>query len=120
MTTSIRFEDFELDAGNRRLLRGSEPVELNGRYFDALALMVGEPGRLVTKDRFMDEVWRGVPVTDEALTQCIRTLRKQLGDNAAAPRFANGLTAELPFHPIPRSTATVSHSGNPDDSQSTV
>jgi hypothetical protein len=49
--------------------------------------MVSEPGRLVSKDRFMDEVWRGIPVTDEALTQCIRSLRKQLGDDAARPRF---------------------------------
>src|SRR3954469_16952178 len=85
--TSVRFEDFELDAGNRQLRRGSEAVDLKGRYFDALALLVGEPGRLVTKDRFMDEVWRGVPVTDEALTQCIRTLRRQLGDDASRPRF---------------------------------
>jgi hypothetical protein len=28
-----------------------------------------------------------VPVTDEALTQCIKTLRRQLGDSAAIPRF---------------------------------
>lgn len=83
----VRFEGFELDPADRQLRRGGEPVELNGRYFDALALMVREPGRLVTKDRFMDEVWRGVPVTDEALTQCIRTLRRQLGDDAARPRF---------------------------------
>jgi len=48
---------------------------------------VTEQGRLVTKDRFLDEVWRGVPVTDEALTQCIRTLRRQLGDDASRPRF---------------------------------
>ena len=65
--------------------RGGEPVELNGRYFDALALLVGEAGKLVSKDRFLDEVWRGVPVTDEALTQCIKTLRRQLGDDAAQP-----------------------------------
>jgi Transcriptional regulatory protein, C terminal len=32
-------------------------------------------------------VWRGIPVTDEALTQCIRTLRRQLGDDVARPRF---------------------------------
>jgi hypothetical protein len=85
--TSVRFEEFELDRDNRQLRRGNEPVDLNGRYFDALALMVHEPGRLVTKERFMEEVWRGVPVTDEALTQCIRTLRRQLGDDAARPRF---------------------------------
>ena len=83
----IRFEGFELDPANRQLRRGGEPVELNGRYFDALALMVREAGRLVTKDRFLGEVWRGVPVTDEALTQCIKTLRRQLGDDAARPRF---------------------------------
>ena len=84
---SIHFSGFELDPADRQLRRGGAPVELNGRYFDALALMVREPGRLVTKDRFMDEVWRGIPVTDEALTQCIRTLRRQLGDDAARPRF---------------------------------
>ena len=63
--------------------RGDEPVELNARYFDALALLVREAGKLVSKDRFLDEVWRGVPVTDEALTQCIKTLRRQLGDQVA-------------------------------------
>lgn len=84
---TICFEEFELDPADRRLRRGGEPVELNGRYFDALALLVREPGRLISKDRFMGEVWRGVPVTDEALTQCIKTLRRQLGDDAARPRF---------------------------------
>jgi hypothetical protein len=62
-------------------------MELSARYFDALALLLAEPGRLVSKDRFMAEVWRGIPVTDEALTQCVRTLRKQLGDDAGRPRF---------------------------------
>ena len=87
MATAIQFEGFSLDAADRQLRRGGEPVELSSRYFDALALLVAERGRLVTKDRFMGEVWRGVPVTDEALTQCIRTLRRQLGDDAARPRF---------------------------------
>lgn len=82
-----RFERFVLDVQDRQLKRDDAAVELNGRYLDALALLVREPGRLVSKDRFMDEVWRGVPVTDEALTQCIRTLRRQLGDEAGRPRF---------------------------------
>ena len=76
-----------LDPADRRLTRDGAPVELSARYLDALALLASEPGRMVSKDRFMDEVWRGIPVTDEALTQCIRTLRKQLGDDAARPRF---------------------------------
>ena len=84
---TIRFGDFALDTANRRLLRDGEEVDLGSRYFDALALLVSRRGELVTKDAFMDDVWRGIPVTDEALTQCIRTLRRALGDDASAPRF---------------------------------
>jgi DNA-binding winged helix-turn-helix (wHTH) protein len=83
----FRFDRFRLDARDRRLTRDDVPVELNARYFDALALLVREPGALVSKDRFLTEVWRGVPVTDEALTQCIKTLRRALGDRAGDPRF---------------------------------
>src|SRR4051812_12875817 len=87
MAGSFVFEQFVLDPDDRQLKRGGDPVELNGRYFDALALLVREQGKLVSKDRFLDEVWRGVPVTEEALTQCVKTLRRQLGDDAARPRF---------------------------------
>ena len=82
-----RFDRFTLDVADRRLRRDGEPVELSGRYLDALALLLAEAGTLVSKQRFLDEVWRGVPVTDEALTQCIATLRRQLGDDAGQPRF---------------------------------
>ncbi len=84
---SICFDRFRLDRQNRQLLDGDAPVELSSRYFDALALLAGEAGRLVSKERFNDEVWSGVPVTDEALTQCIKTLRRALGDDATRPRF---------------------------------
>ena len=87
MSGLFHFESYLLDPDDRRLFRDGQPVELSGRYLDALVLLVRESGKLVTKDRLLDEVWRGVPVTDEALTQCIRTLRRQLGDSAGAPRF---------------------------------
>ena len=83
----FRFGGFCLDIRDRQLWNGEKAVDLNSRYLDALILMVNEDGRLVSKDRFLEEVWRGVPVTDEALTQCIRTLRRQLGDDASRPRF---------------------------------
>ncbi|HWK36375.1 transcriptional regulator [Sphingomonas sp.] len=84
---SLRFDRFVLDVEDRRLMDEAGPVALNARYLDALVLLVREQGRLVTKDRFLDEVWHGVPVTDEALTQCIRALRRALGDDAAHPRL---------------------------------
>lgn len=82
-----RFQNFALYPDDRRLLRDGQPVDINARYLDALTLMVREAGRLITKDRFIEDVWRGVAVTDEALTQCIRSLRKHLGDDAARPRL---------------------------------
>lgn len=84
---AFEFAGFVLDPGERRLTHGGERIELSGRYLDALALLVGQHGTLITKDRFMAEVWRGVPVTDEALTQCIRSLRRVLGDEATNPRL---------------------------------
>ena len=83
----IRFDRFELDLAERRLLRDGAPVELSSRYLDALALLLGDAGKLVSKERFLNEVWHGVPVTDEALTQCIKTLRRQLEDDASNPKF---------------------------------
>lgn len=103
---SYRFARFVLDRGDRQLRRDGVPVELNSRYLDALLLLVGAGGRLVSKERFLDEVWHGVPVTDEALTQCIKTLRRQLGDDAARPRFIetvpkHGYRFVAPVEPAP-------------------
>jgi DNA-binding winged helix-turn-helix (wHTH) protein len=82
-----QFDGFVLEPGQRRLSHDGVTVEINGRYLDALALLVSEAGQLITKERFFQEVWRGAPVTDEALTQCIRTLRRCLNDRPIQPRF---------------------------------
>lgn len=84
---TYRFGDFRLDVANRQLWQGEARVDLSGRYFDALALLVREHGQLVAKDRFFDEVWGDVVVSDAALTQCIKSVRRHLGDDAAAPRY---------------------------------
>lgn len=87
MSTRFKFDRFEVDANQRRLTNGGDPIEVNSRYLDALILMLRNPGQLITRDRFLDDVWKGVPVTDEALSQCITNLRRLLGDEASKPRF---------------------------------
>src|SRR6185436_14237832 len=82
-----QFDRFSLDPVERRLFNGEAPVELNSRYFDALLLLLQHPGTLLSKERFLQEVWQGTPVTDEVLTQCIKTLRRQLGDSATQPHL---------------------------------
>lgn len=82
-----RFDEFVLDVSDRQLWRGGTRIDLNARYFDALVLLVRERGQLVGKDQFFDEVWHDVVVSDSALTQCIKEIRKQLGDDASNPRY---------------------------------
>jgi hypothetical protein len=50
-------------------------------------LLVREHGQLIEKERFFSEVWQDVVVSDSALTQCIKDIRKQLGDDAGNPRY---------------------------------
>lgn len=119
----MRFGGFTLDCAERQLWQGAVPVAVSARYLDALILLVREGGRLVAKDRFMEQVWRGVPVTDEALTQCIRTLRRVLGDDATRPQFIETVpkygyrfvAAVSPYEPIvkaaPRQAADIMAEG---------
>jgi len=82
-----RFDEFVLDMRDRQLWRDDTRVDLNARYLDALGLLVQNHGQLVEKDQFFDEVWEDVVVSDSALTQCIKEIRKQLGDDASNPRY---------------------------------
>ena len=87
MGAQFKFDRFVVDGSQRQLKCDGSLVEVNSRYLDALLLMVRNPGELITRDRFLDDVWSGIPVTDEALSQCIANLRRTLGDDAARPRF---------------------------------
>lgn len=86
-TGHYRFGTFCLDPVNRQLRHQNNLIELNARYFDALTLLVRESGQLISKQRFLEDVWQGASVSDEALTQCIKVLRKHLGDRASQPQF---------------------------------
>ena len=87
MGAQFKFDRFVVDGSQRQLRCDGAPVEVNSRYLDALLLMIRNPGQLITRDRFLDDVWSGIPVTDEALSQCIANLRRTLGDDASKPRF---------------------------------
>jgi DNA-binding winged helix-turn-helix (wHTH) protein len=82
-----RFDNFYIDAANRQLWRGGVLLSLNSKYFDVLLLLASHSGQLVEKSRIFEEIWAGVFVTDAALTQGIKDIRRQLGDDASNPRY---------------------------------
>jgi DNA-binding winged helix-turn-helix (wHTH) protein len=82
-----RFGDFVLSPARRVLARGGRLVPLIPRYFDLLVLLVEQRDRAVSKQEIFDRVWTDVVVSDSALTQAIRTIRRTLGDDPRDPRF---------------------------------
>jgi DNA-binding response OmpR family regulator len=53
----LRVGALVLDAAARRAWRGDEELELRPKEFDLLALLAGNAGRVVTRERIMNEVW---------------------------------------------------------------
>lgn len=75
----IPFRDFVAFPAARRLLRGGAAVDIGGRAFDLLLVLLRARGRVVARDRIMDEVWPGTFVDESNLRFQISTLRKMLG-----------------------------------------
>src|SRR4029450_10068684 len=83
----IRFPPFALDVSNARLYRGDEVIPLRGKTLAVLAYLVARPGRLVTKDELLKEVWPEVYVSEDVLVGCVHELRQVFGDTRSAARF---------------------------------
>jgi DNA-binding winged helix-turn-helix (wHTH) protein len=98
-----RFGEFTLSQRRRCLFHGGVPVPLIPKYFDLLCLLVERrPDALDRRDIF-DRVWADVVVSDGALTQAIRTLRRTLGDDPRAPRYIRTVSRhgyQFVFEPV--------------------
>src|SRR5262249_16756110 len=57
------------------------------RYFDLLVFLVERRHEAVHRRDIFDNVWNDVVVSDSALSQAIRTIRRTLGDDSREPRF---------------------------------
>ncbi|MFC1420749.1 response regulator transcription factor [Streptacidiphilus cavernicola] len=74
-----------IDPGSRTAhLRGQE-VPLTRREFDLLAFLAANAGLVVSKRRILDEVWREPYVEDQTIDVHLSSLRRKLGETAAAP-----------------------------------
>ncbi|WP_456407667.1 winged helix-turn-helix domain-containing protein, partial [Caldithrix abyssi] len=85
--SGFRFGEFELDLKNRQLKKNNREIPLNSKYFDVLVLLVENQQQLTTKERIFDTVWKDTIVTESALSQCIKDIRKCLGDSAHHPTY---------------------------------
>jgi len=82
-----RFAEFILSPRQRTLVRAGTELRLIPRYFDLLVFLVERRGDAVHRRDIFDRVWSDVVVSDTALSQAIRTLRRTLGDDPRDPAF---------------------------------
>jgi len=83
----LRFDHFELDEADARLVRAGEPVPLAPKPFAVLCALTRKPDKLVTKNELLDAVWGHRFVTESVLKSAISEVRAALGDDPKQPRY---------------------------------
>lgn len=82
-----RFGSCELDLGRFELRRNGARLDSTTTELKLLAAFARNSGRLLTRERLLDEVWgTGVAVTDRVIDNHVVSLRKKIEDDPAAPR----------------------------------
>src|SRR3981189_2827174 len=77
--TAIEFGRFRILPHRRELLAESQPLELGGRAFDVLMVMIEASGAVVSKDALMHGVWPDRIVEENNLQAQISALRRAFG-----------------------------------------
>ena len=86
--TPLRVGELELDVGRRTASFAGVPLELSRKEFDVLALLAAEQGRVVTRERLLEEVWDTTWFgSTKTLDVHVSGLRRKLGDDPSAPAY---------------------------------
>ena len=84
----LRFGEVEVDFDRHQARRGGTRVDLTGKEFDVLRLLAQHRGKIVTRDRLLEDVWgyEHFPTTRTVDNHILR-LRQKLEENPSDPRF---------------------------------
>src|SRR4051812_26299118 len=89
----LRFGEFEIDLRSREMRKAGVPVRLQDQPFQILAMLLEDPGDIVTREELRARLWSDGTFVDfeHALNAAIKRLRVALGDTAENPRFIETL-----------------------------
>ena len=87
----VRFGEFTLDTGSRRLWQGETERHLSPKAFEFLYLILSNRPRALSKAELHQRLWPSTFVSDAALSSLVAEVRAALGDNARAERFVRTL-----------------------------
>ena len=72
------YGDLTFEVAARRAVRGGREIELTGREADLLELLLREPGRVLTRERAIEEIW-GDAAEPNVVDAYVARLRRKLG-----------------------------------------
>ncbi|MDA8312606.1 MAG: response regulator transcription factor [Actinomycetota bacterium] len=76
-----------LDDGRREVTVDGRPVELSRKEFDLLALLMAQPGRVVTRERCTERLWWDQELVDtRTLDTHVKRLRRKIEPDPSNPR----------------------------------
>ena len=86
--TVFQFGDCKLDLAAHKLFRNGEEVSLTAKEFRLLEFLTKRPGRALTRDQILDNVWgNDIMVNDRSVDRCVTTLRAKIESDARHPRY---------------------------------
>src|SRR5690606_20471191 len=83
----IRFGSFEIDEKRFELRQGDALLDVQPRVLETILFLVKHKNRLVTKEDLSAGPWKGMIVSDSALSQAISQARAALGEDPKCPKF---------------------------------
>lgn len=81
-----QFNGFEIDTLQFKLFCAGKAVAIEPKDFDLIVYLIKNRHRAVTRDEIFDSIWHGQVVSDSALSNHIKSIRKILGDNGDEQR----------------------------------
>jgi DNA-binding response OmpR family regulator len=88
--------DVRVDRAARRAWRGDEELDLRPKELDLLTFLVANAGRVVTRERLMEEVWATTWMgSTKTIDTHILALRNKLGSDAISTLRGVGYRLEL-------------------------
>ena len=88
----VRFGAYEVDLRSGELRKAGAKLKLSGQPFQVLAILLENPGEIVTRDDLLKRLWPDTFVDgDHNLNTAINKIREVLGDSAENPRFVETL-----------------------------
>jgi DNA-binding winged helix-turn-helix (wHTH) protein/TolB-like protein/Tfp pilus assembly protein PilF len=83
----LKIGDWMVDHATNEISRDSELVHLEPKVADLLIALAQRADQVVSREQLLAQVWSGVVVSEDVLTQGIIKLRKALGDTSKEPAY---------------------------------